>query len=98
MDDQTFSIEYRGKHDSTTVKEWMESIQDGKSPDRVSEVDKVLNGQVGGLKGALENVLDTSKAAPLFEFRRLKAVKTKDIKSFVNKAEDAVVELHRKYK
>lgn len=99
MDEQTISIvmEARGTEDSTSIKDWMKSIQDGKSPDRLSEVDQARNGQVGGLKGALENLVGTSQAAPLFEFRRLKAISTTEMSDFVTQAEKAVLAFHKKY-
>ena len=99
MDKQTISVvmEAKGTEDSTSVKDWMKSIQDGKSPDRLSEVDQARNGQVGGLKGALENLVHSSQAAPLFEFRRLKAISTTDMSDFVTKAENAVIDFHKKY-
>ncbi|KAJ5587661.1 uncharacterized protein N7459_003426 [Penicillium hispanicum] len=98
MDKQTFYLEYNDKEDSCTVKEWMESIQDSKSPDRLSEVDQVLNGQVGGLKKKLENLVGTTISAPLLEFRRLPSVTVSGMESMVSSAEAAVVSLQKTYK
>lgn len=66
MDGQTFIVESNGKSESTTVKDWMQSIQDGKPPDRLSEIDKVIDGSIGRFKDALEDVLNTNRAVPLF--------------------------------
>lgn len=99
MDDQTFHLTDEDKgEDSCTVKEWIQSIQDGDSPDKLSELDQSFNGQLGALGDALEHMHGTKTGVPLFEFRRLKGVKTTGMKDFVNKAEEAVIELHKKYK
>lgn len=90
-------MEAKGTEDSTSIKDWMQSIQDGKSPDRLSEVDQARSGQVGGLKGALENLVGTLQAAPLFEFRRLKAISTTEMSHFVTEAENAILAFHKKY-
>jgi hypothetical protein len=98
MDKQKFSVlSFDGKSDSSTVQEWMQSIQDGNSPDRLSELDRIIDGQIGGLKDALENVLNTSRAVPLFEFRRLKSVKSGDMQSRVISAEKAIIDYHNSY-
>lgn len=72
----------------------MQSVQDGHSPDRLSEVDQVIDGSIGGLKDALENVIDTDRAVPLFEFRNLAGVKAGDMKDKVTKAEQAIIDYH----
>ena len=95
MDGQTFKVNSNGKSDSTTVKDWMQSIQDGKSPDRLSEIDKVIDGSIGRFKDALENVVNTNRAVPLFEFRRLKSVKAGEMKDRVDEYEQAVIAYHK---
>ena len=95
MDGQTFKTSNsEGGSDSCTVQEWIQSIQDGTSPDRLSEVDGVIDGSIGGLKDALENVINTDRAVPLFEFRRLPGVKSTDIKDRVTNAEQALIDYH----
>ena len=95
MDGQTFKTSNsEGGSDSCTVQEWIQSIQDGTSPDRLSEVDKIIDGSIGGLKDALENVINTDRAVPLFEFRRLPGVKSTDIKDRVTNAEQALIDYH----
>ena len=94
MDKQIFSLSSDGKSDKCSVQEWMQSIEDGRSKDRLSEADEVIDGSVGGLKDALENVLNTNRAVPLFEFRNLAGVKAADMKDKVTKAEQAVIDYH----
>ncbi|KAH8705721.1 hypothetical protein BGW36DRAFT_422261 [Talaromyces proteolyticus] len=100
MDKQSFTLvmDDKGKQDSASVKDWMDSIQAGISPDRLTEVDEVRNSQVGGLGKALENLLDSSQAAPLFEFRRLAKITASDLSDFASKVESAVIDFHKKYK
>jgi len=93
MNGQKFQVSSNDKTKSCTVHKWIQSVQDGNSPDRLSE-DQLINGSIGGLKGALENVLNTNRAVPLFEFRRLPSVKTGDMKGCVDKAEKAVISYH----
>ena len=85
MDLQRFTVtSSEGKSESCTVKEWIQSIADGKSPDRLSEIDKLIDGQVGGLKDRTEFVLNTKRAVPLFEFRRLASLKADAMQSRVD--------------
>ena len=97
MDQQTFKTTSNGKSDSCTVQEWIQSIADNQSPDRLSVVDQIVDGSIGGLKDALENVLDTNRAVPLFEFRRLPGVKAADMQSRVSSAESALVDYHKAF-
>ena len=94
MDQQVFKASSGGKSDSCSVQEWLQSIQDGHLPDRLSEVDQVIDGSIGALKDALENVINTNRAVPLFEFRNLAGVKAGDMKDKVTKAEQAVIDYH----
>jgi len=97
MDRQKFEVSSNHEPKSTTVKDWMQSVQDGHSPDRLSEIDKIIDGSIGAFKDAFEHVLGTSCAVPLFEFRRLEPVKTGDIKNRVDEYEQAVMAYHTKY-
>lgn len=94
MDEEVFSLESDGKSDKCSVKEWIQSIQDNRSPDRLSEADRVIDGSIGGLGNALENILNTNRAVPLFEFRNLAGVKVANMKDIVTKAEQAVIDYH----
>ncbi len=98
MDGQTFSVTpSKGETQSLKVQDWIQSIQDGTFPDKLSTLDQAIDGSIGGLRDALENVIDSSpsRAVPLFEFRRLAGVKLGDVESLVTKAENAIVAYHR---
>ena len=95
MDGQEFSVSSSEASQSCTVKDWTQSIQDNDSPDCLSEIDKVVDGQIGGLGSALENVLDTSRAVPLFEFRRLPNLVSGEMKDRVTQFEQAVIDYHK---
>lgn len=45
------------------------------SPDKLTTLDRLIDGQIGGLGTALENILGTTRAVPLFEFRNLGGVR-----------------------
>lgn len=95
MDRQKFILSTDdGRSASCTVQEWIQSIQDGHSPDRLTTLDQIIDGQVGAFKDALENVLNTNRAVPLFEFRRLRKVKAGDMQSRVASAEQAILDYH----
>ncbi|KAL8996351.1 MAG: hypothetical protein Q9169_004117 [Polycauliona sp. 2 TL-2023] len=92
MDQQKFNGD-RGP----TVPEWIQSIQDGKKPNLLSEADKQYDGSIGGLKGALENVIGTDRAVPIFEFRNLASTMPTGMEKGVKGAKDALIEYHRKF-
>ena len=96
MDKQAFNYEpENGDPVTCTVQDWILSIQNGNSPDKLTQFDQNFNSQVGGLGEALENILDTDRAVPLFEFRRLPGVKQPEMKDFVDKVEQALIAYHR---
>lgn len=95
MDRQVFALSSGGKSASCSVQEWIQSIQDVRSPDRLTEVDKVIDGSIGGYKDTLENVINTDRAVPLFEFRSLAGVKPGAMVDYVTKAEQAIIDYHQ---
>ena len=95
MDQQKFIVSSSDdESDSCTVQEWIQSIADGKSKDRLSEIDEIIDGQVGGLKDRTEFVLNTERKVPLFEFRRLASLVAGDMQSRVEELEQAVIDYH----
>ncbi|KAL8833008.1 MAG: hypothetical protein Q9176_008112 [Flavoplaca citrina] len=64
---------------------------------KLSEADKVIDGSVGGLGKAFENVLGTNRAVPLFEFRKLAGVRVANMEDKVTQAEQAIIDNHRKF-
>ncbi|KAL8883414.1 MAG: hypothetical protein Q9215_008245, partial [Flavoplaca cf. flavocitrina] len=97
MDKEVFALSSEGESDDCSVKEWIQSIQDNCAPDRLSEADKVIDGSVGGLGKAFENVLGTNRAVPLFEFRKPAGVRVANIEDKVTQAEQAIIDNHRKF-
>ncbi|SLM39732.1 hypothetical protein LPUS_10336 [Lasallia pustulata] len=84
--------------DCLTVEDWMTSIASGSSPDKLTKLDGLIDGQIGGLGTALENIIDSTRAVPLFEFRNLAGVKAGKMQDAVSKAEQAVITYFNKYK
>lgn len=98
MDSQTFIVNpSEGLSQSLTVQDWIQSIQDGTSPDKLSVLDQAIDGSIGGLGNALENVINSnpSRAVPLFEFRRLPGVQSGGMQNLVTSAETAVIQYHQ---
>ena len=98
MDEQTFTVTPSGEtQQSLKVKDWIQSIQDGTSPDKLTVLDQAIDKSIGGLGNALENVIDSkpSRAVPLFEFRRLAGTKSGGMQDFVTKAENAIIGYHK---
>lgn len=92
MDQQEFLYDPGTK--SLMVQAWMTSIQNKVYPDALTTFDVNFNGQVGGLGPALENVLNTNRGVPLFEFRRLPGTTQPNMVTFVNNAEQAIIAYH----
>ncbi len=87
MDQLTFQVESAGKSDSCTVQDWLESMENGNSPDRLTILDRTVDSSIGALGNRLEYILHTTPAVPLFEFRNLPAVNTGDMPRRVSDAE-----------
>ena len=84
--------------DCLKVQDWIESISSGPSPDKLTTLDKLIDGQIGGLGTALENVVGTTRAVPLFEFRNLNGINATRMQSTVQAVEQALIDYHNKYK
>lgn len=80
------------------MKEWIASIEGGQSPDKLTTLDKIVDGQIGGLGTLLENVVGTNRGVPLFEFRDLNSVQASRMQGLVADAENAVLSFHDQYK
>ncbi|KAL9033432.1 MAG: hypothetical protein Q9180_005946 [Flavoplaca navasiana] len=97
MDKEVFSLKSDGESKDCSVQEWIQSIQDNNSPDSLSKADEVIDGSVGGLGQALENVLGTNRAVPLFEIRKLAGVRVANMEDKVTQAEQAIISYHHEY-
>lgn len=76
----------------------MTSIASGPSPDKLTVLDRHIDGQIGGLGTALENIIGTTRAVPLFEFRDLTSVTPSKMQGVVKNAEQAIIDFFNKYK
>ncbi|KAF2201339.1 hypothetical protein GQ43DRAFT_480789 [Delitschia confertaspora ATCC 74209] len=93
MDEKVFGV----SNQALSVQDWIKSIKNGQAPDKLTQLDKNVDGSIGGLNTAVEHVLQTTREVPLFEFRRLPGVKVSEMENLVTKAEQAVIDLHKKY-
>ena len=80
-----------------SVSDWIASIKSGPSPDELTRLDKLIDGQIGGLGTALENVVGTTRGVPLFEFRDLDGVTASKFQSSTTDVEKAIQDFHKKY-
>lgn len=101
MDKQMFGVTWEDQSHTLLVEEWIQSIQDSTvpNPDKLTIFDREVDASIGGFGAALENMLDVQppRAVPLFEFRRLKNCFTNQMQQRANAADQAVVDLHKKF-
>ena len=74
MDDQQWRA--GNQVNRLTIQDWMQSITDGTVPDALTTFDKQFYSSIGGFGTTLENVPNTERAVPVFEFRGLKEIPT----------------------
>lgn len=98
MDEIGWCLQNESVKKCVRVKEWVASIEGGQSPDKLTDLDRIIDGQIGGLGTALENVVGTTRGVPLFEFRDLRSVQASNMKGFVADAEEEILSFHSKYK
>ena len=87
-----------GDKDCLLVKDWIASIESGPSPDKLTILDKLVGGQIGGLDTAIDHVVGTNRAVPLFEYRHWLSVETANLTSEVAQIEQEIIRFHDKYK
>lgn len=90
-----------GKQDCLLVSDWIASIQNGDpkgtAPDKLTTLDELIDGQIGGLGMAKEYVVGTGRAVPIFEFRNLDGVAAPKFQSSTINIESELQQLHQKY-
>ena len=75
----------------------MQSITDGTVPDALTTFDKLFYSSIGGFGTALENVPNTERAVPVFEFRGLQEIQTWETIKFANAVDGNVMTLYDKF-
>lgn len=86
-----------GDQDCLLVSDWIASIQSGPVPDKLTTLDKLIDGQIGGLGNALENIVGTTRGVPIFEFRDLNGVTASKFQTITTNVESELQKLHQKY-
>ncbi len=79
------------------MKDWIQGISKGNAPDTLSAADKK---SIGALGPAMENVLDTERPVPIFEFRALGhggGIVYGKFADFADEVEQEVIRLHERY-
>ncbi|KAI9039209.1 uncharacterized protein KD926_009843 [Aspergillus affinis] len=77
------------------LKEWMDKLPKGE--DLLAHADEVIDGQIGELKSAREELLNSKRIVPLFEFRDIGSAPSSHFQKVVDDIEDSLVTLHKKY-
>ena len=95
MDGLAFKI---GEGEELKVKKWIESIADGTVPDALSKLDESVDKSIGGFKTDLENVKDTTRAVPVWEFRKLDNIPLDGTVKFAKRVGENVDAIHRRSK
>ncbi|TGJ86907.1 hypothetical protein E0Z10_g1918 [Xylaria hypoxylon] len=90
---------YENSLASVNIKTWIDGIGSGSSgKDALSVFDESIDGSIGGLGRATENIYNSQRAVPLFEFRDLPNYPlTKDFESFMGDVDAAVQALHETF-
>ena len=92
MDKRRFAVDPTdGEYTELTVKDWINGIQNSAAPDGLTTLDKKIDKSIGGLGASFEYIPNSSKKAPLFEFRRLRRTKTSAMADFVSEGETEVL-------
>ena len=73
-------------------------MEQGSSPEKFTTLDRPIDRQIGGLGAALENVIGTTRAVPLLEFRNLDGVHAGAMQPTVHNIEQAIIAVHNQYK
>ncbi|CAI6330597.1 unnamed protein product [Periconia digitata] len=87
------------------IKEWIENLHKGSpspadSPDSsyvsdmLTNFDKNYDESIGGLGKRVERMYKLTRTAPLFEFRDLTPIKTKDFEKFMREVDESIQKLH----
>ena len=83
---------------TVNIQQWIQDIGLGNpSPDQLSAFDKNYDSSIGGLNTATENMYNSQRAVPLFEFRDLDPLKTTDFESFMGTVDSSIQALHQQF-
>jgi hypothetical protein len=77
------------------MKDFIQDIEGGTSPDAISRVDKQIDGSVGRFGDHFEKVMNTDREVPIFEFRRLKGSTPSEFGTLASGVEDAIMDYHK---
>ncbi|KAL9105246.1 MAG: hypothetical protein Q9227_009547 [Pyrenula ochraceoflavens] len=88
--------------DQLTVENWINSIVKPPTRDEpddlLTTLDERVDGSIGGLGNRLEELLGTTRPAPIWEFRSLDKRTVEEFKPWVQQVEEEVIMWHKKYR
>lgn len=96
--DLTYSNSAANPATSVNIKDWITGIGAGTGDkDLLSIFDESIDGSIGGRGNLLENMYNTQRAVPLFEFRNLLEIFTSGFETFMANVDKAVQDLHTNF-
>ncbi|KAI0388673.1 hypothetical protein F5Y17DRAFT_470265 [Xylariaceae sp. FL0594] len=82
---QFAALTYTSTSASMNINTWIDGIGAGSGgKDALSVFDESIDGSIGGLGTVTENMFNSQRAVPIFEFRDLPTYFTKDLESFIS--------------
>ncbi|PVH98468.1 hypothetical protein DM02DRAFT_657349 [Periconia macrospinosa] len=81
-----------------TMYDWIRSLDpDSQADDCLTKFDRTIDRSIGKLGTRQEKMFNSQRSVPIFEFRDLDTLQTKDMEGFMLKVDDAIQKLHREY-
>lgn len=83
---------------SCNIRDWIHGLDpESQDQDALSKYDEVNDGSIGGLGTKVENMFNSQRSVPLFEFRDLEYVLTDGMEDFMGRVDKAIQDLHNNF-
>ncbi|KAF2112801.1 hypothetical protein BDV96DRAFT_649034 [Lophiotrema nucula] len=80
------------------IHDWIHGLdQDSQDDDDLTKFDEAIDGSIGNLHAAQEKMFNSQRSVPLFEFRDLDTLRTKEMEDFMSKVDKAIQDLHNNF-
>lgn len=97
MDQQTFTVSTAADSKSLKVKDWITGLSGDSATDALAELDTFVGGSFGAFGSTVEKMVGSDRQVPLYEFRRLPAILTGELRGWTEEHENAELEYHKQY-
>ena len=87
---------------TVNIKDWITGIGSGTGlgtppVDALSNFDRSIDASIGGLATKMENMYNSQRSVPLFEFRNLDTIQTSGVEQFMTDVDSAIQALHGQF-